>query len=65
MALAWRPHQDAQVLGHELFKDRFWGRFVTDVGKAAAAAARDEFEREAGTEGVLEVRASAKHHFSG
>lgn len=46
MATIWSAHQDEQVRGHELFKDRFWGRLVTEVGKAAAAAASDEYERE-------------------
>lgn len=46
MATVWSPHQDEQVRGHKLFKDRFWGRLVTEVGKAGAAAASDEYGRE-------------------
>lgn len=46
MAAVWHAHQDEQVRGHELFDDRFWGRLVTEIGKAAAAAASDEYERQ-------------------
>jgi hypothetical protein len=45
MATVWSSHQDEEVRGHELFKDRFWGRLVAEVGKAAGAAGSDEYER--------------------
>lgn len=45
MATVWSPHQDQQVRGHELFKDRFWGQLLAEVGKAAAAVTADEYER--------------------
>jgi hypothetical protein len=42
----WNPREDDQVSGHELFKDRYWGRLVTEVGRVAAANTPDEFERD-------------------
>jgi hypothetical protein len=46
MATVWSPHQDEQVCRHELFKDRSWGRVVTDVARAAAAVEGDDYVRE-------------------
>ncbi|TFI58864.1 hypothetical protein E2493_07295 [Sphingomonas parva] len=46
MTTIWSPHQDEQVRDHELFKDRFWGRLVTEVSQAAAGSASNEYERE-------------------
>ncbi|HEY0414470.1 MAG TPA: hypothetical protein VGD66_15150 [Allosphingosinicella sp.] len=46
MAATWSTHKDEQVQRHELVKDRFWGRLVTETARAAAAASADEHERE-------------------
>lgn len=55
MTTGWNPHQDDQVRRHELFKDRFWGRFVTEVSRAAAASASNEYEREDNIRRGIEV----------
>lgn len=44
-----------QILGHELFKDRFWGGLIAAIAKPAASASSDRYEYEDNVRAGIEV----------